>query len=145
MANSNVYDRQVTTGITPDSTGVLPDPVTPAESQGRMRIVYATLNFVDADVAGDHNVVILPTGARIVDARLNVVNALAAGNSTLGDADDADRFITAVSTAATGLAGTIAATGFGFKTTAPTTVLLNTAANPVDGDQIDVFLQYVLD
>lgn len=145
MATSNVYDRQVSSGIVPNSSGLLPDPVTPTEIRGEMRVLYATLTFVDADAAGAYNVAILPKNARILDAKFNVVNALAAGNSELGDSGDADRFIAAVSTASTGVAGSIADTGFGYKLTADTTILFTTAANPVDGDQVDVYMMYVLD
>ncbi len=145
MSSSNVYQRQVASGIVPGSTGLLNDPVSPAEFQGRQRVLYASVTFENADTAGTTNVAILPKGARIIDAKFNVINALAAGNNTLGDSGDGDRYVTAVAATSTGVAGSIADTGFGHKLTEDTIITLTTLADPVDGDQIDVYMAYVID
>ncbi len=150
MATSNVYQRQVTSGIVPDATtGLLSNPVLPRDIAGRRRVLYASVDFADADgVGATANVAILPLGARVISASFNVINGLNAGTAALGDSDDADRYIAAAAVVTAGGVGSIANTGLGFviDTEARRTIIMTTATgDPVDADQIDVIMEYVID
>ncbi|MGI9251270.1 MAG: hypothetical protein ACR2PR_08740 [Pseudohongiellaceae bacterium] len=150
MAESNVYQRQVVSGVVPNATsGLLADPVKPRDVEGRRRVLYAEVTFVNADAVGaSANVALLPLGARVLSASFNVIDALNAGTADLGDSDDANRYIAAAAVNATGGVGSIADTGLGYviATEAQRTIILTTATgDPVDGDQIDVIMEYVID
>ncbi len=147
MATSNVYQRQTAAGLVPNALGVLPDPVTPAEIDGRVRILYASIDFEDADAVGvAPEVAILPKGARLLSAQFNVINGLNAGTASLGIAGDVAKYIAATAVTSAGFQGSIVASEVGVKLTEDTTLLMTTATgDPVAADQIDVMVEWVLD
>jgi len=150
MATSNVYERQVVSGIVPDSAGLLDDPLKPRDIGGRRRVLYATATFTAADgIGASVNVAKLPLGARVLNAELNVTGAFPASTTaTLGDSDDADRYLGATALSSAGIVGTFLATGYGYviATEAQRTIILTTAVgDPADGDVVEVMMEYVID
>lgn len=115
--------------------------------QGRRRSTIATFTSDGTEGANAVlDVVKLPLGAYFLGAQVVVLNAGPTGTATLGDAGDADRYLTAIDqdAAANTITGTLAGTGLGFKvdTEANRTVLLTTQGTHSTGDSYRVIIEW---
>lgn len=118
-----------------------------AQVQGRRRSTVATI-VADGTEANNAvlDVVKLPLGAYVLGAQVVVLNAGPTGLATLGDAGDADRYLTAIDqdAAANTITGTLAGTGLGFKidTEANRTVTLTISGQLSAADSYRVILDW---
>ena len=120
-------------------TNITATPVVKADSSewhGNIRVQYDSYEASSLASGSDISVARLPKGAKVYDV---IVHFDALGTSStvsVGDADDADRFITATSTASAGqmsMSQEGAIAGFGYEAPAETDILLTTGGATITG------------
>lgn len=93
----------------------------PGECGGRVRCI--TESYTATPIATGASILLggtLPTGARIVEVILSWTALGASATATVGDAGDADRYLTTLNIGTAGSARLNAATGFNYKVTGTT-------------------------
>ncbi len=116
-----------------------------AKVQGRVRSVVAKWTADGSEgTAPVIDIVKLPLGAYVIDAEVVVRVVGPAGSATLGDAADADRYVTGINQTSAGFAGTRAASGAGYKipNEAGRDVKLTTVGSIPSGMEVDVLLRW---
>ena len=110
---------------------------------GKERVWVETYEAASLASGSDITVCRLPKNSAVVDAV--IYNDALGGSSTLslGDADDADRYITAGSTSSAGALRMNAVNGAGYENTAQTDLIVTTAGATISGT-IKVVVKYLV-
>lgn len=120
-------------------TNITATPVVKADSSewhGNIRVQYDSYEASSLASGSDISVARLPKGAKVYDVIVHFDALGASSTVSVGDADDADRFITATSTASAGqmsMSQEGAIAGFGYEAPAETDILLTTGGATITG------------
>ena len=120
-------------------TNITATPVVKADSSewhGNIRVQYDSYEASSLASGSDISVARLPKGAKVYDVIVHFDGLGASSTVSVGDGDDADRFIAATSTASAGqmsMSQEGAIAGFGYEAPAETDILLTTGGASITG------------
>jgi len=120
-------------------TNITATPVVKADSSewhGNIRVQYDSYEASSLAIGSDISVARLPKGAKVYDIIVHFDGLGASSTVSVGDGDDADRFIATTSTASAGqmsMSQEGAIAGFGYEAPAETDILLTTAGAAITG------------